>query len=462
MDATPDTFRGGVSRVQQRSRRNRSIRDAISTSLASKAGTAVLQFASLPIAARVLGREEFGIYATVSTAVFAVAMLQLGVGPALAKGISEASSKGDRNREASYYQNGAVLLGLLVLAGFAVSALLLTFVPMTMLFGETYTPWVPEMKSALWCGAVLMAGQLLVAHTDRVREGYMEAATVNASSALGSLTGALIVAVGIFRIPSVEFLLLAIFLPNILTRLINTAFLLRKRPYLISSRGKLDRSIMRELVQDGLSFSATSFLVFAIEFGVCALLVGRWLGPSDVALFHVLMALSTAFAGLLKMVGTPIWAALIDARESSDISWARVTIRRYRRYMLILAGGAGLGLVALGPLLLPVWYGEEFTAPRILFVAHAAFLFASGWRRVHRTIAIGFGMITRVVLPVTSGLVLEILFAFAGLHLLGLPGLFFGLALGALLIPGWVLPKMIYQALNSLQVKGTPNPTLPS
>ncbi|MEM6917352.1 MAG: oligosaccharide flippase family protein, partial [Verrucomicrobiota bacterium] len=79
----------------KRESRNRSIRRAISTSLGSKLTTAILQFVSLPIAARILGKEEFGIYATVSLAVLSVIALQLGVGPALARGISEAHAKSD-------------------------------------------------------------------------------------------------------------------------------------------------------------------------------------------------------------------------------------------------------------------------------------------------------------------------------------------------------------------------------
>ncbi|MEM9016152.1 MAG: lipopolysaccharide biosynthesis protein [Verrucomicrobiota bacterium] len=451
MAGTTETGQAEISHLDQRNRRNRSIRDAVSTSLFSKASTAILQFASLPIAARILGREEFGIYATVSTAIFAVAMLQLGVGPALAKGISEAFSKGDQSREASYYRNGAILLVALIFAGLSVVMLLLEFVPIAVLFGETYAPWEAEMKSALTCGALLMAGQLIVAHTDRVREGYMEAASVNFSSAIGSLIGAGAVAIGVFYFPSVPFLLAATYLPQILARLANTGLLLRKRPYLISRAGRLNRFMMRDLVRDGLSFSATSFLVFAVEFGLCALLVGRWLGPADVAVFHVLMALNTAFTGLLNMVGTPIWAAIIDAKDRVDIEWTRETIRRYRLYMIAIAGSAGVGLVTLGPLLLPIWYGGEFIADRLVFTTFALFLFVAGWRRIHRTLAIGFGQISSTVAPITGGLALGVILAIVGLTALGLPGVFLGLATGAFLLPGLILPRLIRQSIITLE-----------
>ncbi len=46
--------------------RTRSIRDAVATSILSKAGTALLQLLALPVAMRAMGWEEFGLYASVA------------------------------------------------------------------------------------------------------------------------------------------------------------------------------------------------------------------------------------------------------------------------------------------------------------------------------------------------------------------------------------------------------------
>lgn len=429
--------------INSRENRNRSIWKAVSTSLASKGSTALLQLGSLPIAARVLGREEFGIFATVSSALFAVAMLQLGVGPALAKKISDAAATRDRKLQALYYQTGALLLGVLILLGAAISSLFLLSLPITTLFGDAFRPWAGEMRQALWIGLFLMTGQLLVAHTDRVREGFMEAASVNASSALGNLASAVLVAAGISFYPSVSFLLLAIYLPNILSRMVNTFFLLRKRPYLLQNPNLPGKSLALLLLRDGVSFSATSFLVYVIEFSLCAYFVARTMGPGEVAVFHALMTISTAYIGLLTMVGTPIWAALSDANKNGDLEWIKSAVAKYRKYLFCLAGGLGCLLVLLGPNLLPLWYGDEFTATRTVFLTHSLFLLVMGWRLIHRTLAIGMDQIRTSVQPILIGLGLEIVLGVAGLSLFGLPGLFLGMAGGILLYPAWRLPAVI-------------------
>ena len=93
----------------------------------------------------------------------------------------------------------------------------------------------------------------------------MEASVVNAWAAAGNLAGAVIVFSGVTSFPSVSFLLLAVFGPNIGARLISTALLLKKRPWLIR-RAAPSRTAMGVLIRDGISFSATSVVVYFVEF----------------------------------------------------------------------------------------------------------------------------------------------------------------------------------------------------
>ncbi len=428
---------------KSRHHRNRSIKNAVSTALVSKGSTAILQFVSLPVAARVLGREEFGVYATISMAVFMVAILQVGVGPALARGISEASAKGDETRQGRLYINGAFLVVALALLGYLIAALLISAVPIPTLFGEEYRPFAEQMRPALWVGLSLILGDIIISMTDRVREGYMESGTVNAWAAAGNLVGAIVVFVGIQFQPSISFLLIAVFAPNIVARIFSTALLLKKRPWLIRSGARPDRATMIELVRDGVSFSATSIIVYIVEFAVCALIVGRIAGPDSVALFQIFMALTTAFTGMLVMIGRPFWAAIVDAKSRGDHDWMAGATRRYYLYLAVLVAGASIGLIGLGPWILPKLYGEEFAASRVLFVCHAIFLAAIGWREVNRYLAIGLGLLPKAVLPILSGLFVGLLLGTLGLREWGLPALYVGLAIGTALIPGWKLPLLI-------------------
>ncbi|NNE90832.1 MAG: lipopolysaccharide biosynthesis protein [Verrucomicrobiales bacterium] len=446
---------------EKRNVRNRSIRQAVSTSLISKGTTAILQFVSLPVAARALGREEFGVYATISMSVFMVAMLQIGVGPALARGISEAAAKDDHRRQARLYINGFFLVVILALLGFLLTAILITTFPVTSIFGAEYAPFVEQMKPALWVGLFLVIADIVVAKTDRVREGYMEAGVVNAFAAAGNFTGAILVFVGVQYLPSVSYLLIAVFAPNIVARIFSTLFLLKKRPWLIQYGFKPSPKLMGELVRDGVSFSATSVMVYIVEYAVCALIIGRVTGPGDVAVFQIFMALTTAFTGMLVMVGRPFWAAIVDAKTRGDQEWMNTASRRYYQYLGLLFTCAAIGLISIGPWILPKLYGEEFVATRLLFVCHAIFLALIGWREVNRYLSIGLGLLPKAVLPILSGLLVGLLIGVIGLKEWGLAALFIGLALGNF-IPGFLLPRLVRAEFNRASAPAPTAPVVPA
>ncbi len=438
-----------MNKTDSRKKRRRSIIRAMGTSLMSKGSTAVLQFLSLPIAARILGREEFGIYATISVSLYAVSVLQIGVGPALARGIAEASAKSDRRRERKLYLTGAALVMGLAFIGAIVAGLLISFVPVGILFGKAYGQWEAVLIPALWTGIFLLAVDLIARHTDRVREGYMEAAVVNSWVAGGNLIGAVVVILGIRFFPNPSFILIAVFVPNILMRLANTVFLLKKRPWLIKPISSPGRSETSELLKDGLFFSATTSVVHLVEFKLSALLVGRLLGPAEVATHFILLMLTTAFAGLLVMVGTPLWAAIVDAKAKGDQDWTIGATRRYYQYLATLTIGAGITLIGFGPSLLPLVYGDEFSPPRILFIGHAVFLFALGWRHVNRYLAIGLGLLSKTVAPILIGLAIGLALGIFGLKTYGLWALYLGLAIGTILVPGIILPRLVWRELSS-------------
>ena len=350
------------------------------------------------------------------------------------------------------------MLAGLALVGSLIAALVLSLVPVPVLFGEKYAPFVETMRPALWLGVFLMVGQVAVEMTDRVREGYMESGIVNAWGAVGNIVGAIVVFIGVHYQPSVSFLLLAVFGPNILARAVSTLLLLRKRPWLIEGTARPERATMVALVRDGFSYSATSFGVYLVEYSLCALIVGRVSGPADVAIFHVMMSITTAFTGMLVMVGRPIWAAVVDAMESGDHDWLAAVTGRYYKFLGALTALAALVLIAAGPWLVFRIYGDEFVVGRFLFVGHACFLFAIGWRRVNRYLLIGFGLLPQTVVPIVVGLVAGLAIGVGAMMQWGLGALFAGMAVGTLLFAGLKMQFLVRAKLKTLGNSKTDDP----
>ena len=406
----------------------------------------MLQVFSLPLAARELGTVEFGIFTTISMAITAVVLLELGIGPALGKRISEAFAAGKREQERTLYFNGVLLVTLLSTAAVVCLVLLTAALPITVLFGKHYQGWESEMSSAIWIGAILFASLVIVSHIDRTREGYMEASISYAWAAFGNLGGAIAIIVGIRYFPTVNYLLLALFVPQVLVRVVNILFLWKKRPYLnlCTNRPAFCPSAMSVLFKDGLSFTASFTMVYLIEFNLCALIVGRMYGPAEVAIHQAAVTILVAFSGFLIMVGTPLWAAFVDANERGDHQWMATSTKRYYWFFGFMSLCSLIGLVSIGPWLITKWYSPEFVMSRMTCFTLVLFMMAMGWRQIHHSLSLGLDLLQNTVKPILLSLILGLIVGVWGLKLYGLAGLFAGQAIGAFLATATVLPAMIW------------------
>ncbi|MEM9280737.1 MAG: oligosaccharide flippase family protein [Verrucomicrobiota bacterium] len=435
-------------------KRGNTIKYAVYTAVASKATSSLVQLIALPLAARVLGREEFGIYSTITIALFTITLLQFGVGPSLTRLIASASAKKRRSAERHIYQHGAILVISLAVVFGGVLALLFNSMPIGVLFGANFAGWESTMRQALWVGLALLTVEIMMWHTDAVRHGYLESYLVNGFSSIGNLLGALIIIFGLQAVPTIPFLLIATFAPNILVRLISTYFLWKKRSYLIAKTTYFRKKTFKRLATDGFSFSATTDLVFLLEVTACGILIARILGPGEVAIYQIFVSITAIFRRILETVGAPFWTASINAKENSDRDWMRKSTLRLYLFYGTMAVSAFAFLVGLGPWLVVLLYGSEFQLDRSLFATQACFLTMLGWRDVNRYVLIGNGKLYATVPPVLQGLLLSLTLGVAGLLYAGMEWMFIGLALGILLIPGWRLAREVF-----LEFRRDPSPS---
>lgn len=429
-------------------KRGKTIQYAVYAALASKGSSALIQLLALPLAARVLGREEFGIYSTVTLSIFTLTLLQFGVGPALTRSIAESSARNRRSMERHFYQHGGILMISLAAIFSGILGGIFSFAPLDLVFGSGFLEWESELRVALLVGLALLAGEIVMWHTDAVRQGYLEAHLMHGFSCIGNLLGGVIIIFGLGYFPSIPFLLLATFLPNILARLISTFFLWKKRPYLISKRSYFRWKTLERLWRDGISFSATTDLVFLIEVTACGFLIARILGPGEVAIYQVFVSFTAIFRRIVETVGGPFWTASINAKVRCERDWIRSAARRFYTFYLVMITLGTAFMITFGPFLVSLLYGPEFQLGRGVFAAQMAFLAMLGWRDVNRYILIGSGKLSQTVAPVMQGLIISLSLAIAGLLYSGMELMYVGLALGIALVPGWRLAVQVFDCID--------------
>jgi len=431
------------------SRRDRSIRLAVVTSFISKAGTILLQLLAIPIATRVLGREEFGLYTTVNLTLTTMALLEVGIGPALTHGLTRARASGDEMKQRELGSTAFFLmLGVSLLAGLALAAVL-SSVSLSSLFGSAYAGKESALRPALWAGLGLFLLYFILNLTERIREGHLEVASNNLWGAAGNVMAAAFVGVGIWFVPQVWFLVLAVHGAMVLGKLCNTVTLWKKHPLMVPSLKFVKPAMARLLFSDGMAFSTCCLVTGVIEYNFCGWMVGRVGGPAAVALYGVFISLTVMQLGFVVMLSTPTWPAVAEALARDDRAWARKAAKRLYLFGTGFAVCSALGLALVGPWVLPLWLGKDFTGiGRVLLGCYGLYFVAHVWRHLNHTMMIGTGQVGKLVrIQLIESATVAILGAVA-LHYGGLETLLATMAVVILALTGTFLPKQVAKVLN--------------
>lgn len=443
-------------------RRNRAIKSAVLTSLASKLGTALLQLVSVPIAYRVLGGEQFGLYSTVAMTIGMVVLLQFGVGPALTHGISTAVANGDRKLEKTYFSTAWFVMLILALLGGLLFAAILTFVPLTFFLGQHYAGLESQMLPALWLALGIVLLEFVLSHTERAREGYLEVNINNAWGAAGNFLGGIAVGVGVWFFPTIEFLILGVFGSHVLAKLANTIHLFVRRPDLLPKWSLFDRPVAGELLSDGVAFAVSHSLTSIIELNACSLIIARLAGPEAVGVFHILMQLSAFMLGFVIMFTTPTWPSIVDAHARGDDTWIRRAAGRLRGFVVAYGAAGVLGLTLLGPFLLPLWMGPEFHAEWTLLLPFSIYYALASWGHTNHSLLVGVGLVKRSAVYALLEASVMLIPAYLGMKWFGLPGLFGGMAVTMGAVTGWIFPAMFHRRLQEGQPEISENLAAPA
>lgn len=443
------------------SHRDRSIRLAVITSLVSKLGTIVLRLVSIPIAIRLLGIDQFGVYTAITMAVGLIDMMQIGIGPALTRELSRAVAKGDREKEKTIFATSILLSsGLTLLLSF-VAAFLLYKIPIPSLFGAEFESAKEVMYRAAWLGLIIILIEMLCVTFEMARDGYLETRFSNAWGAAGNIVGAATLLIGIWFFPTIEFLILAVNGSIALAKLGNTIHLLIQRPYLFPRFSLFRTKLVPPLAKDSIRFSVTYILAAAVEYNVMAFLIGRHVGPEAIGVYNVMITIHFSLAGIVSMITRPYWPALMDAVEREDHSWIVRSSKRLLRAGLGFGVISGIGLVAAGPFVFPLWVGEGlnevvegFQIDRAALAAFSAYFLLHLWRHMNQILVLGMGLINQVVcVVIAEALVLVSLTVFILNKTGDLTLIYLTMGGSILLFTGWMLPMLFLSGLRSSKSK---------
>jgi len=438
-----------LSNDEHRKARSRGLKLAALTSLVCKGGNILLQLIAIPIALTVLGKEEFGVFETISALITFVILSEFGIGPGLTNLLAKKKAEEDSEGQGVAFSSAFILVSILAALGCAGMMTVVWMVPVETLFGSGFAAYADPMRQAITLGIGIIFIKMLTSLGERARAAYQETFVNNLYGAIGNVTAGLTLIIGIQFIPKIWFLILAVNGCAALVGIANLIHLWIVHPHLVPKLRRFQSDVAKFLFQDGLAFCATMNLApIAKDLGL-RLVLGHIGGPAVVAVFGILERIVVFIYGFVVMFTLPLWPALSDASARRDLPWIRTA--RSRLYIAALLYGVALtaGLSLLGPWAIDIWLKQSITVSHTVMFTFGIYLAFAIWQHVNHIFLAGLDAIRSVSAVVLAELPFFLLGGYLGYQAADLPGMYIGITIAGL-ISTILLPIIARQRMQSL------------
>ncbi len=429
---------------------------AVATSLLSKAGSAVLQLVAIPVAVSVLGFEKYGVFAALTAAWACLSLSGIGVGPGLTKAIARTHADNDSAGEATYFTTALMLLSIAGLLDGGIVYAVLTYVPATTLFGRDFAVYQDIILTCAPLLGWLICMETILGVVERTQAGYQELHRANLWGAVGNLTGGVLLLAGIHQFPNIPFFIITVLGMTTLARLGNAIQLIGwHRPYLLKPTVRFSGSKAKELLGDGLAFTASQAVAPLLMREGAKLLASHMGGPAAAGVFSVLNQISTFLGSFISMISAPLWPALMDAAARRDYAWFDSARRKLFAGVMAYVGVAAIGLTLAGSWLIERWLGGHVHISQEVLIAFAAYYVCVAWAHVNYICLTGLGLLMAPAAISVIEAVLALFIAWFGMELLGMKGLLWGLSAAMLIMSAWLFPLLLTQRMRAWKAHGT-------
>lgn len=427
--------------------RTKLLRRAVLTSLSGKGVSVITQLVAIPIAISALGIERFGAYAMLTAIFLWTNTASSVVASALTLQIVSAHAEGDLQRESRLFST-AFFFALGVAGGLAaLFQMLLATLDIGQLFALKTKLYTTELHDAAAWMAVLLPANVMFSLSEAAHTGYQRQYINNlllTAANVFTISGLLLV---VQWSPSIQNMVLAMFLPATLSRIVNLALLWRSNPHLLPQWALAQGRTLRGLLVMGSAFALTQVGTFFVQ-QFPTFYVGRESGLSAAAYLSTMMLVISISGSLLIIFTQPLTPALRDAVDRDDHAWIRRTytlvIKRLVPYITL----AALAIAGFGSTFVSLLTRQTVNFDLPTQCLWAAFFWIVAWEHISYTFVVGMGRLWTGAGLYVLGALLMLACSLLLVPSFGIAGAFAAMCLGPLIATVFIFPRVIRRALQ--------------
>lgn len=368
--------------------------------LAARGTTIAASLISLPLTARYLGTERFGLWLTLSTLLTWVSLADLGLANSLTNALATADGQEDLPQAKEAISSTFWLTVGIACALSGLFAIVQPWIAWNRIFNVAESVKL-EAGLATQAGFLFVMLRLPLSIPSRIYSGYQEGYFYQLWTGLSSILSLIALLVGIqlrFNLPE---LIAAFFGTLLLADILSGLHLFGwRRPFLIPAIQSFRWSKARELLKTGIQFWIVQVAAIAC-FQTDLILVAQLFGARAVASYGVVLKLFSLIGTVQVAFLLPLWAAYSEALAKRDIAWIIQTFKHSVKLSLIWSTIAGVALFCLADWIVTRWVGVEAAPSADLL---AAMLVLSVLMSIGQCIAMVLNGLSRLASQVTFGI----------------------------------------------------------
>lgn len=337
-------------------RSRRALLSGVSLSLNRLLGI-VISLLLVPLVARTLSAEAFGVWLLISSLGGLLGFLDFGVSNGLVSRVAVSTAEGNLDGVSRLMSSAWSILLRLATALFVVSTALVLVVDWRGVFGVSDDISRASMTAALLIFVTAFSANLPLGLAPRVQQGLQQSHQLGVWSAIGGILSLAAGVLGAVRGAGLPWFVFVSVSAPMVANVLSTTVLLWKRRELRPRRSLVDPTSKRVLINSGWLFFVLS-LAGAVGYQSDSIIISSRLGAAEVPNYAVPMRmfmLAPVFVGLFV---SPLWAAYADAAARRDWAWVRRVFRRSLLLSFAATSLSGAVLLVAGPWILDLWVGD--------------------------------------------------------------------------------------------------------
>lgn len=401
----------------------------------------VAALVSIPIVIAYLGKERYGLWATITALTPWVALADLGIVGALVNPLAQANGRDDHDQARRHLATALATLAAAALGVAVLFVAALPFLPWQALLGAAGS--VPEdtVRSAAAVAFLLALAALPLGAVSQAFVAYQKAYLATAIATGGALLSLTLLLAGVASSASLPVLIAAANLGALLAAAIGLGYLLlRSMPWLRPHRSDIAVSSLRRILASSVPlylFQIGSLLVNQSQ----QLIIARRVGLATVAEYDLVFKVYVLVAGLITLSTSAFAPSFREAYERGEAAWMRRGFWHLVRIRLAAAIAAAVAMVFAGNAVFRVWLRRaDFQYDARVWVAVAVLVVAAIWTSSFLELMTVLDRIwAQVGLVLVQG-GLTVVLTWTLTPSLGVFGALLAITIPAVALTGWILP----------------------